>query len=182
MSPRGGLLWSLAVATLVVYAAMVLWSLPHITQQAGGLRPFDIRPAGYSEAEARAFLAALSEDGRRFYLSTQHRLDLVYPALLAATLGLAIWRVFSTLPVFARTALALVPAMGAAYDYLENARVAGLLALGAGGLSADALAAASRATVFKSGFTAAGFAVLLAGVLLEGLRRRRRRRRGPRKG
>ncbi len=180
MSPRGGLLWSLAVATLVVYAAMVLWSLPYIAGEAGGLLPFDLRPSGYSEAEARAFLAALSEDGRRFYLGTQHRLDLVYPALLAATLGLAIWRLFPKLPAFARAALALVPAMGSAYDYLENARVAGLLAMGAEA-TGEAVAAASRATLFKSGLTSAGFALLLLGLVLAGLRRWRTKRKGSRR-
>ncbi|RMF41238.1 MAG: hypothetical protein D6754_01455, partial [Alphaproteobacteria bacterium] len=83
------LFWALVLATGAVYLAMVLWSLPRITEATGGLMPFDLRPTGYSLAEARAFLAALDPATTRFYLDVQHSLDLIFPALLGATLILA---------------------------------------------------------------------------------------------
>ena len=72
--------WLTFAATIVVYAIMVVWSLPTITASADGQVPFDLRPLGYSYDEARAFLLALSDEGRHFYTAVQHRLDHIYPA------------------------------------------------------------------------------------------------------
>ena len=82
--------WLLFAVTLAVYATMLVWTLPAITAAAGGLAPFDMRPSGYSFDEAKAFLTALSPDGKALYLDAQHKLDAAYPALLAATLFFAI--------------------------------------------------------------------------------------------
>ncbi len=59
--------WLLFAVMLGDYLAMVLWSIPALSRDAGGLAVFDMRPGGYSFDEARAFLAALSPDGARFY-------------------------------------------------------------------------------------------------------------------
>lgn len=61
-------------------------TLPKISAAAEGLLPFDLRATGYSEAEAQAFLTALSPEGRALYQGTQHRLDTLYPPLLALVL------------------------------------------------------------------------------------------------
>ena len=82
--------WALFAVTNIVYLVMVVWSLPKVSEAAGGLVPFDMRPTGYSFEEAKAFLAALGPEGTAFYLHVQQRLDLLYPALLAATLFFAI--------------------------------------------------------------------------------------------
>jgi hypothetical protein len=50
---------------------MFFGSLAHLTRLAGGLTPFDIRPWGYSYAEARAFLEAIGEQGRADYASPE---------------------------------------------------------------------------------------------------------------
>ncbi len=86
--------WLLFAATLGVYATMLGWTLPAISAAAGGLPAFDMRPGGYSFDEAKAFLAALSPEGKALYLDVQHKLDTAYPGLLAATLFFAIarWR------------------------------------------------------------------------------------------
>ena len=89
---RNGIFWLVFAAMLGNYLAMILWSIPRISAEAGGLAIFDMRPAGYSFEEAKTFLAALSPDGARFYVQVQHRLDSAYPALLAVTLGWAIIR------------------------------------------------------------------------------------------
>ncbi len=75
-----------------VYATMVVWSIPLLSKDAGGLEIFDMRSGGYSFEEARAVLAALSPEGVVFYETIQHRLDGIYPVLLAATLGWSILR------------------------------------------------------------------------------------------
>lgn len=154
--------WLLFAVTAAVYGTMVLWSLPRISAAAGGLAPFDLRPRGYSVTEAQAFLAALKDDGRHFYAAVQHRLDWLYPALLAATLYSAIaallpgprgtWRWFVAAPVIAVML----------FDYAENAAVAALLAADPAAIDAAAVERASTWTVLKSNTTAAATIVLLA--------------------
>ena len=48
MKSRRAAFWTLFAATVIVYAVMMMWSLPIIATQAGGLTPFDLRPAGYA--------------------------------------------------------------------------------------------------------------------------------------
>src|SRR5690606_15213956 len=110
------------------------WTLPTLSAAAGGLAPFDMRPGGYGFAEAAAFLGALSPDGRHFYETVQHRLDIAYPGLLALTLFLAIAAAAPRPLGLWRYALA-APAFGVAvFDWLENAAVAGMLRAGVEGL------------------------------------------------
>ena len=153
--------WLLFAVTMAVYATILLWSLPIVAAAAGGQVPFDMRPGGYSFAEARAFLIALSEEGRDFYVTVQHRLDLAYPALIAATLFFAI---AALVPARARPGRWWVAAPAlviAAFDYAENSAVAAMLAAGPAGLSPDLVAQASRWTVWKSTLTAAVMTAVL---------------------
>ena len=84
----GNILYGLVfLAGAGVYAAMLLWTLPAITEAAGGLMPFDMRPFGYTHTEALNFLAALTPDGLALYLGPQAWLDRAYPALLGLFLA-----------------------------------------------------------------------------------------------
>ncbi len=69
-------------AAMLVYFLMVFGSLADIEGITGD-RAFDMRPNGYSCADALAVISALEEEGRRVYLTMQIPLDTVYPALLA---------------------------------------------------------------------------------------------------
>lgn len=154
--------WAVFAAALAVYAAMVGWTLPAISRDAGGLSPFDMRPTGYSVAEARAFLAALGDEGRALYLGPQHWLDLVYPALLAVVLIGAVKVLIA--PRWLQFGLCLLALGGMAADYLENARVAAMLG---GGPVPDALIlAANRATQVKAAATSAVMLAVCAGLAL----------------
>ena len=147
----------LSLATAALYLAMVLWSLPEITIEADGLRPFDLRPLGYSAAQAEAFLNALSGEGRVFYAQTQHWLDTLFPALLACWGVWTLW-LFYTGPL--RWVLIVLAVLGAGFDYAENTAVADLLS----GFDADRAALASRWTVLKSLAATAVYAAILWAV------------------
>lgn len=159
------LLGSVVAVTLAVYLVMVLWSLPRITDWAGGLVPFDMRPLGYSPEEARAFLLALPAEGRAFYLDVQHKLDLVFPGLMALSLVLGFRHLAPGASAFV---LGLLAVSAAGFDYAENAAVAALL-------SADptdaALVAASRLTLTKSIFVTLALSALLILLVRAGLKR-----------
>jgi hypothetical protein len=161
------LLWGLVALTLAVYGTMLGWSLPTVSAAAGGLAPFDMRPGGYGFAEAQAFLVALTAAGAEFYRNVQQRLDLVYPGLMALTLGLAIataapkaigrWR-WLALPLAASVAL---------FDYLENHAIANMLDAGAAALTPELVETASRWTVLKSAATTAAMVILLVLLLVK---------------
>jgi hypothetical protein len=162
----------LLAVMFAVYLAMLLWSLPHLRATAGGLAPFDLRPAGYSLAEAQALLAALGAEGRNYYLTVQQSLDSAYPALLAVVLVLA-FRALA--PGWPGLGLSVLAVLGSGFDYLENARVAVLLRAGPEAVTAEMVAAANRATVLKSAAVTLAMVALLVLLANRGWRRWRRR-------
>jgi len=164
--------WLVVAVTLGVYAAMLIWTLPGISAGAGGLAPFDMRPTGYSADDARAFLAVLSDDARQLYLGPQAMLDRAYPILLAVVLGGAIWMLFSA--SWLRWGLLGAVGIGMIADFVENARVAAMLAQVAP--VSDAMAqGACRATVVKSAASGIAIVAVLAGAARAMWRRRARR-------
>jgi hypothetical protein len=89
--PPGWLVAALLVASGILWAVMFFGTLAHLKEVAGGLAPFDVRPFGYSYADARAFLSALGEAGRAYYLDPELVLDSYYPPLYAVSRALALW-------------------------------------------------------------------------------------------
>jgi hypothetical protein len=89
--PSGLLVAVLLVASGLMWAVMFFGPLAHLSRLASGLTPFDIRSRGYSYAEARAFLEAIGQQGRRYYVSPELVIDTVYPPLCAVSRGLALW-------------------------------------------------------------------------------------------
>ena len=164
------LFWLMFFVMLGVYLAMVVWSIPKIAADAGGLPPFDLRPSGYSFSEAKAFIAALSEGGRAFYLNVQHMLDSAYPALFAVVMVMAFTHLFRRVYRVLAIGLALA---GAGFDYLENAAVAVMLRAGDDRLSEAMVATASQWTQLKSGAVTMALLALLAGLVMAWIVRRR---------
>lgn len=155
----------------LLYGAMAVWSLPAITAEAGGIAPFDLRLSGYSEAEARAFLGALTPEGRAFYVDVQHQLDLIYPPLLGLTLTLGFHLLFARPWNFA---LSLVALSAVAADYLENFFVGEMLAADPATLDAAVIATASFWTLVKAGTNGVAMTALLGGALWAGWQRWKR--------
>jgi hypothetical protein len=166
--PRRIAYWLVFVITLAIYGTMLIWTLPGISADAGGLVPFDMRPMGYSPDEARSFLSALGDKGRALYLGPQAQLDLVYPAVLAIVLAGAVsvliadWRLRGVLYIFILG--------GMLADYTENTFVA--LMLEYTEPVPDRLAGlASKATVVKSVLTGLAMTAVLVGLIIAGKKR-----------
>ena len=153
---------------------MVFWSLPRISAAAEGLAPFDVRPLGYTFAEAEEFVSALTPDGAEFYLDVQHKLDLVYPALLAATLFFAIAALLPHRLGAWRWLVALIAIPGSVFDYLENDAVSTMLDAGDAGLTPGLVETANRWTVLKSAFSAVAMVIVVALIVLRALEKFRR--------
>ena len=125
--PSGFLVAALLVASGLMWAVMFFGPLAHLTHLAGGLRPFDIRPRGYSYLEARAFLEALGKQGRAYYANPELVIDTFYPPLYAVSRGLALWWLTmpgrvreAPMPLRVRYALVAVPVLMASLDLFEN--------------------------------------------------------------
>ncbi len=156
--PRLSFGWLVVAAlavNLVLYAAMLFGTLAHLAEMAEGAGPFDLRPLGYTVGDARALLALLGEEGRAYYASAQLALDSVYPATYALSRMLLSWwltmpgRMSGTMARGWRIAMLVLPLGAAAFDYVENARIAAMLVRGAD-VDSALVASASRATQAKS--------------------------------
>src|SRR5262245_31598053 len=121
MSRKAIAFWVLLALTGIVYAVIMLWSLPQLTVAiAGGSVPaFDLRPGGYSFMEAASYIRLLRPEQVAFYLDVQQRLDLLYPPLLAATQFLGIVLLAPRGLGVGRYVLAAVALPTAIFDYLE---------------------------------------------------------------
>ena len=152
--------WVVVAATVANYLTMVLWSLPKISEAAGGSMPFDMRPSGYSFDDAQAFLIAITDTGRDFYLHTQHLLDAFYPALFAITVAIALVHL---LPRYWGWAFGAIAVLAAGFDYLENHAVAAMLSVETDALTQAMVSTANNWTLAKSvGVTLASSALLIA--------------------
>ncbi|CUH82485.1 hypothetical protein [Tropicibacter naphthalenivorans] len=158
---------ALSAAVLGLYLVMVLWTLPAIKDAAGGLAPFDLRPFGYSVAEARAFAETLSDYGRALYLGPQHRLDTLFPALLVVW---SCWTLLKLLPRRVAVALWAVVVLGMIGDYGENISVTSLLTQ----FDEATAQAASRFTIVKSMASTLVYTVMIGALIALGLKRLRR--------
>ena len=131
--PRSGHVFVALVVSIALWAFMVFWTLAYLRRISGGLEPFDLRPFGYDLAKARALLFALSEFGRDYYLNIQLQLDTAYPFTYALSRVLLLWwlsipgRIADfAIPVTFRLALAALPLVTAACDYVENDAIAAM--------------------------------------------------------
>jgi hypothetical protein len=163
--PSGFLVAVLLVASGLVWAVMFFGPLAHLTRLAGGLTPFDVRPSGYSYADARAVLEAIGAQGRAYYASPELILDTFYPPLYAISRGLALWWLTMPgrlrerpVPLRVRYALVAVPILMATLDLFENGCIAVMLWTWPD-LSRGLVEVSSLATQLK----------IMAGVLTEAL-------------
>ena len=180
--PLGWLVVGLLAASGVFWAALFFGTLAHLQALAGGAAPFDLRPMGYSDAEARAFLAAIGAQGRAYYLKPELVLDSFYPLLYAASRALALWwltmpgrvRAAPIVPAW-RYALVALPIFVAILDgAVENVGIARMLwtwpDVSPGLVHAASLA--TRAKLAAGALTEACMVTLAAAAVLRWGRRR----------
>lgn len=162
-------------AAMVVYCLMIFGSLAEI-ERITGVRAFDMRPTGYSYADAFAFIFALGEEGRRVYLSMQIPLDTVYPAILAISSASSLYWLSQSFGPTARwyRAVAAVAYLAAIADYAENGLIVWMLNAGLG-VPQALVTAASSASVSKSILSTVVFTTLLIALAEFVIRRTRQR-------
>lgn len=165
---RAAILFGLGA--MIIYFIMVLGPLRYLSDLALVL-PFDLRPAGYSQADAAVLLEALGEAGRQYYLTRQIPLDTLYPALLALTLISTLrWRAVRFGPTLMTRIGAHFAILAAAFDYLENLGIS-LMLLAGPASDPSLINATSTATILKSALTSVAILTVIATLVSIWLRR-----------
>ena len=164
---KGRVALAFFVAALAVYLAMMLFTLPHLRELAGGMKPFDLLPGGYDADYANGFLEAIGSEGRAFYLTRQIPLDLIFPGLFAiAFTSVWLWLITKATPVSGiLKAGAIAPIFAGLADYVENGFIVAML-IKFPGLSEALVGAASLFTITKSVATALYFVALACLIIL----------------
>ena len=154
------------ILTMAVYLLMLLYTIPKVESFAPGIALFDLSPAGYSYQHATSLFEALGETGRSVYLYQQLPADFIYPGLFAISYSLLLIWLFakSFKPDSKIFYLAIVPALGGLFDYLENVCIV-LMIKSFPDLSQELVTVASSFSVLKSIFTTGFFLLLLIGFV-----------------
>ncbi|KAA9332793.1 hypothetical protein [Adhaeribacter soli] len=119
----------LFLLTNVVYATMLLYTIPKLETFSGGMKILDMLPGTYDLAYVRSLFNALGEPGRHFYLTRQLPLDLFYPGLFGISYSLLFGYFLKKLGKLNSRYfyLAFLPLAAGLFDYLENAGIAVML-------------------------------------------------------
>jgi hypothetical protein len=72
----------LFLLTYIVYAAMLLVTIPKVMEFALGMNLLDMMPMGYNLEYVHSLFQTLGSEGRSAYLYKQIPLDMTYPLLL----------------------------------------------------------------------------------------------------
>ena len=166
------------ILTNLVYGLILGYSIPLVLSFAPEAMLFDMSPTGYSYAQAMELLRSLGVEGRSAYLTVQIPIDLVYPAMFAASYALLITWVLKKFrskesKLFS---LAFIPMLAGIFDYLENFCIIAMLTVFPE-VPESLVTSASIFTIAKSGFTTVFFVVLffsLAALAMSVLKKKQR--------
>jgi hypothetical protein len=106
----------------IVYASMLIITIPEIMHYSGGMKILDMMPTGYDEQYVKTLFDTLGKPGRDSYLYHQLPLDLIYPALFGISFCLVLAYFLNKLKKFDSPLfyLCLIPLFSSLFDYGEN--------------------------------------------------------------
>jgi hypothetical protein len=112
----------LFVLTNLVYAVMLIITIPKTMTFANGMKLLDMMPTGYNSDYINALFEALGENGRHTYLFEQLPVDMIYPLLFAISYCLIMAYFLKKINKFNASLfyLCLLPIIAGIADYLEN--------------------------------------------------------------
>lgn len=121
------LIW--VVFTYLIYAFILLVSVPSILKYTNGMNTFNMMPFGYSSEYVMKLLITLGSEGRHAYLFHQIPLDLVFPFIFAFGNCLLVGYLLNRMNSLKGNLiyLCLLPVFASWFDYLENIGVMTLL-------------------------------------------------------
>ncbi|WP_204113419.1 hypothetical protein [Shimia biformata] len=165
MSRFAQALIALTIVTSVTYGVLIWLGTTGLVTKPEGMKPFDLRPMGYSFDEAQALLRGLDAEAIALYGGLLRRIDTAFPVLLALWLGAMTWWGSVGLNTWSRVILLVVPASYAIMDLAENALIGTMLRLGPDAITPDLVSRASSYTISKYVTVSVAFVVMIAMII-----------------
>ncbi len=119
----------LLVLTYIVYAIMLVVTIPSTMSYSGGMKLLDMMPSGYDLDYVTKLFSSLGEEGRSVYLTNQIPVDMIYPFLFGLSSCLLIAYFLKKLKklISPYIFLSLLPLVAGIADYLENLGIIAML-------------------------------------------------------
>lgn len=164
----------LLLLTNLVYAFMLLVTIPKVMHFSGGMELLDLMPAGYDTEYVDTLFRTLGQQGRNAYLFHQLPVDMLYPFLFGVTYCLLLAHILNKLGKSTGhlTYLCLLPLLAALFDYSENAGIIALLSHYPKN-NGFLVVSTNVSTILKSCFTTSYFLVLVISLIALGIQTRR---------
>ena len=161
----------LFIVTNLVYAFMLVITIPKTMTFSDGMKLFDMMPFGYNSEYVNTLLDTLGERGREAYLYNQIPVDMIYPFLYGISYCLLIAYFLKKIDKLNSGLfyLCLLPLIGGLADYLENFGIITMLN-GYPNISSTQSMLTNAFTIVKSATTTVYFLALIIILILLGIR------------
>lgn len=166
----------LFILTNLVYAFMLIITIPKTMDFSNGMKLLDMMPLGYNAEYISTLFDTLGEEGRAIYLYNQIPIDMVYPFLFGISSCLVIayfLRKINKLdtPFFY---LCLIPIIAGVSDYFENFGIITML-ISFPNLSETSINTTNTFTIIKSMTTSLYFVSLIIVMTIFGIKMLKRK-------
>jgi hypothetical protein len=160
----------LFVLTNIVYAIMLIVTIPKTMTFSNGMKLLDMMPMGYNSEYINSLFEALGENGRQVYLYSQLPVDMIYPFLFGISYCLLIGYFLKKLNKLSSVFfyLCFLPLIAGIADYLENFGIITMLN-NYPNLSQSLMDATNIFSVVKSMTTTVFFVALIITLLILGI-------------
>lgn len=161
----------LFVLTNIVYAIMLIVTIPKTMKFSNGMKLLDMMPTGYDSEYINALFETLGVPGREIYLYNQIPVDMIYPFLFGISYCLLITYFLKKIDKFNSIFfyLCFLPIIAGIADYLENFGIINMLN-NYPNLSQISMEATNVFSIVKSITTTIYFIALLITLLLFGVK------------
>jgi len=163
---NGKTVLSLFILCNIIYAVMLVVTIPDLMQFSGGMKILDMMPTGYNIQYVNTLFNTLGTVGRDSYLHHQLPLDLIYPMLFGISSCLVLAFFLNQLGKLDSWLfyLCLIPLFSGLFDYAENIGIITMLK-NYPNISVLQVQITSVFTVLKSVLTSIYFIILIITLL-----------------
>jgi len=167
----GKKVFGLFILTNLVYAFMLLVTIPNTMKFSKGMQLLDMMPTGYDLDYVNKLFITLGENGRHFYLTNQIPVDMVYPLLFGLTYSILLAYFLNKINKLKSpfSYLSLLPIIAGIADYLENIGIITMLK-SYPDFTETAVNTTRLFSVIKSISTSIFFIILIVIIILLGIK------------
>lgn len=161
----------LFILTNLVYAFMLMVTIPKVMHFSGGMKLLDMIPTGYNLEYVKTLFDTLGEKGRNAYLFRQIPVDMIYPFLFGISNCLILAYFLKKLNKLSGLLfyLCFIPIVAGIADYVENVGIITML-MKYPNLSNGSVMITNIFSVIKSMSTTIYFVVLIIILIILGIK------------